>query len=292
MKSAIFLTLASAATVFAAPAPLHLIARAPPNVPSASEARTQLAGLTVAAQGPQDGYSRDLFPHWITQSGTCNTRETVLKRDGTNVVTNSACASTSGSWFSPYDGVTWSAASDVDIDHLVPLSNAWKVHSLQNTHYFKVLELTHHTVWSCRMDNCTPSSLCQRLDKPATTGCHRQRQPSKGRQGTRGVEAPASQLLLCVLAHVGQGEERVCFDYYKCGEDCVDEHVGDVLSGKGWVWVNYIEYIKLQFSCVRLTLCSLFVVRSCLRLVSMAYIAAMEIRFTVTSCIQGSIPES
>ncbi|KAL1621111.1 hypothetical protein SLS56_009316 [Neofusicoccum ribis] len=57
---------------------------------------------------------------------TCNTRETVLKRDGTNVVTSSACAATSGSWFSPYDGETWTAASDVDIDHMVPLSNAWQ----------------------------------------------------------------------------------------------------------------------------------------------------------------------
>src|SRR4051812_32563587 len=57
----------------------------------------------------------------------CNTREVVLKRDGTNVVTDSSCASTSGSWFSPYDGATWTAASDVDIDHMVPLSNAWKV---------------------------------------------------------------------------------------------------------------------------------------------------------------------
>lgn len=127
MKSTIFLTLLSASLTAALPAPLALTSRAPPNVPSASEARTQLAGLTVAAQGSQTGYSRDLFPHWITQSGACNTRETVLKRDGTNVVTDSACASTSGSWFSPYDGATWTAASDVDIDHMVPLSNAWKV---------------------------------------------------------------------------------------------------------------------------------------------------------------------
>ncbi|KAF1916289.1 hypothetical protein BDU57DRAFT_529387 [Ampelomyces quisqualis] len=126
MRSTLLLTLASIALISAAPAPLHLTARAPPNVPSASEARTQLAGLTVAVQGPQTGYSRDLFPHWITQTGACNTREQVLKRDGTNVVTNSACASTSGSWFSPFDGATWSAAADVDIDHMVPLSNAWK----------------------------------------------------------------------------------------------------------------------------------------------------------------------
>lgn len=126
MKTSLLIAAVSAAIVSAAPAPSNLSARAPPNVPSKAEATTQLAGLTVAAQGPQTGYSRDLFPHWITQSGTCNTRETVLKRDGTNVVTNDACSSVSGSWFSPYDGATWTAASDVDIDHMVPLSNAWK----------------------------------------------------------------------------------------------------------------------------------------------------------------------
>ncbi|KAF9733263.1 hypothetical protein PMIN02_011256 [Paraphaeosphaeria minitans] len=114
----------SAIAVLGAAAPVEK--RTPPNIPSTSSATTLLVGLTVKAQGPQDGYSRDLFPHWITQSGTCNTRETVLKRDGTNVVTDSACASTSGTWKSPYDGATWTAASDVDIDHIIPLSNAWK----------------------------------------------------------------------------------------------------------------------------------------------------------------------
>ena len=83
----------------------NLVARAPPNIPSESTARSLLDGLTVAAPGPQTGYSRDKFKHWITISGTCNTRETVLKRDGTNVVTSSACAATSGSWYSPYDGL-------------------------------------------------------------------------------------------------------------------------------------------------------------------------------------------
>lgn len=95
-----------------------------PTPVSAATARSYLSQLTVA---PEDrtGYSRDLFPHWITISGTCNTRETVLKRDGTNVVTDSSCAAVSGSWYSPYDGVTWTAASDLDIDHLVPLAEAW-----------------------------------------------------------------------------------------------------------------------------------------------------------------------
>ncbi|MFC0600868.1 HNH endonuclease family protein [Streptomyces palmae] len=99
---------------------------APPTPPSASTARAYLSSLTVSAEGSLDGYSRDKFPHWITQSGTCNTREVVLKRDGTNVQTDSSCAATSGSWYSAYDGATWTAASDVDIDHVVPLAEAWR----------------------------------------------------------------------------------------------------------------------------------------------------------------------
>lgn len=95
-----------------------------PTPVSAATARTYLASLTVATE-VRTGYERDLFPTWDTISGTCNTREWILKRDGTNVVTNSACTATSGSWYSPYDGATWTAASDVDIDHLVPLAEAW-----------------------------------------------------------------------------------------------------------------------------------------------------------------------
>ncbi|KUL75023.1 MULTISPECIES: HNH endonuclease family protein [unclassified Streptomyces] len=95
-----------------------------PTPVSAATARGYLSQLTVATEN-RTGYSRDLFPHWITQSGTCNTRETVLKRDGSGVVTDSSCAATSGSWYSPYDGATWTAASDLDIDHLVPLAEAW-----------------------------------------------------------------------------------------------------------------------------------------------------------------------
>jgi hypothetical protein len=98
----------------------------PPGIPSTTTAKSELASLTVKADGSQTGYSRDKFPHWIDQGSSCNTREVVLKRDGTNVHTGSDCAATSGSWFSPYDGETWTAASDVDIDHVVPLADAWR----------------------------------------------------------------------------------------------------------------------------------------------------------------------
>ncbi|MER5359099.1 HNH endonuclease family protein [Streptomyces sp. NPDC002785] len=97
-----------------------------PTPVSASTARTYLSGLTVSPEGSSTGYSRDKFPHWITQSGTCNTREVVLKRDGTNVTQDSSCAAVNGSWYSEYDGATWTAASDLDIDHVVPLAEAWR----------------------------------------------------------------------------------------------------------------------------------------------------------------------
>ncbi|MER5550886.1 HNH endonuclease family protein [Streptomyces sp. NPDC002793] len=97
-----------------------------PTPVSASTARTYLGQLTVSTEGSSSGYSRDKFPHWITQSGACNTREVVLKRDGTGVVQDSSCAATSGSWYSEYDGATWTAASDLDIDHMVPLAEAWR----------------------------------------------------------------------------------------------------------------------------------------------------------------------
>ncbi|KAJ3520147.1 hypothetical protein NM688_g9204 [Phlebia brevispora] len=81
--------------------------------------------VTVAADSNSPAYSRDQFKTWDIISGTCDTRETVLKRDGTDVVTDSSCKPTSGHWVSPYDGVATDDASDLDIDHLVPLKEAW-----------------------------------------------------------------------------------------------------------------------------------------------------------------------
>jgi hypothetical protein len=116
-------TLASAimAVLIVSPA-----AATPPDIPSTATAQSELAALTVASEGSMSGYSRSLFPHWITISGTCDTRETVLKRDGTGVTVDSSCHPIAGHWYSPYDGATWTNPSDVDIDHVVPLAEAWR----------------------------------------------------------------------------------------------------------------------------------------------------------------------
>jgi hypothetical protein len=119
----------AAAVVVGVAAPLALVSPAsatPPDIPSKATAQSELNALTVAAEGSMTGYSRSLFPHWIIISGTCDTRETVLKRDGSGVTVNSSCYPVSGSWYSPYDGATWTSPSDVDIDHVVPLAEAWR----------------------------------------------------------------------------------------------------------------------------------------------------------------------
>ncbi|WP_255632838.1 HNH endonuclease family protein [Amycolatopsis sp. TNS106] len=103
----------------AQPAPLSMSVTVP------GDAGQQLAALQVAPRGSMDGYDRKKFPHWDDHGSSCNTREVVLKRDGKNVVTGPDCAPVSGTWPSPYDGETWTKATDVDVDHMVPLAAAW-----------------------------------------------------------------------------------------------------------------------------------------------------------------------
>ncbi len=117
------LALVVAATVFG-PTPTALAE--PPNIPGEPDTRSRLAELRVAPAGSMEGYSREQFPHWSTASGECDTREVVLARDGSRVGRDSDCDAISGSWYSPYDGATWSRSSDVDIDHVVPLAEAWR----------------------------------------------------------------------------------------------------------------------------------------------------------------------
>ena len=90
-----------------------------------TQARSELAALKIAVRGTMDGYSRDEFPHWDKVDANCDVREQVLKRDGKDVKTDKDCKPTSGTWTSVYDDETWTKATDVDIDHMVPLGQAW-----------------------------------------------------------------------------------------------------------------------------------------------------------------------
>ncbi|WP_407841425.1 HNH endonuclease family protein [Streptomyces sp. DSM 116496] len=97
-----------------------------PGLSTAAVARTQLAGLKVAGQQAMTGYSRAKFTHWTGQGDACDTREVVLERSGKDVKRDSECKAVSGTWVSVYDGVTVTDAAKLDIDHMVPLANAWR----------------------------------------------------------------------------------------------------------------------------------------------------------------------
>ncbi|MCF6526120.1 HNH endonuclease [Streptomyces sp. JJ36] len=85
-----------------------------------------LDSLEVRPPGTMDGYARDRFPHWSARDGGCDTRDAVLRRDGTEVRTEDECDVVSGRWRSPFDGAEWTDPSDVDVDHVVPLAEAWR----------------------------------------------------------------------------------------------------------------------------------------------------------------------
>jgi Protein of unknown function (DUF1524) len=91
----------------------------------AAEASRQLESLIVASAGSMSGYSRDRFPHWRDAGENCDVRDTVLGRDGEDIQLK-GCNVTGGSWFSVYDDKVYDKPTEVDIDHMVPLANAWR----------------------------------------------------------------------------------------------------------------------------------------------------------------------
>jgi hypothetical protein len=95
------------------------------NASPVGDASVQLEALTVAKAGSMRGYSRAKFPHWRSRGDNCDVRDTVLKREGSKVKV-SGCNVVAGTWHSAYDDRTLDSPTEVDIDHLVPLANAWR----------------------------------------------------------------------------------------------------------------------------------------------------------------------
>jgi len=110
--------------------------------PSAQQARSELAALRVVSRHPGGpDYDRDAFgTSWSdTDHNGCNQRDDVLLRDAvagtTQVGRQGACDHDvlSGTWVDPYTGKRivlddlkdLSQAQAVQIDHIVPLAEAW-----------------------------------------------------------------------------------------------------------------------------------------------------------------------
>ena len=118
------------------------------NVPSAqaapSSAEVLLDSLAVKGRAPKTGYARAQFgATWadVNRNG-CDTRNDILKRDLTNLTFRSGtrdCVIESGTLVDPYSGTTINfvkgvkSSMEVQIDHVVALSNAWQTGAFKLT---------------------------------------------------------------------------------------------------------------------------------------------------------------
>lgn len=101
--------------------------KAPAKGAAAGTALAMLRTIPVANENGS-GYSRSLFTHWIDADGdSCNTREEVLIAESLSnaQVDRYGCKVVEGDWVSPYDNVRHSYPAGLDIDHMVPLKEAW-----------------------------------------------------------------------------------------------------------------------------------------------------------------------
>ncbi|MEU4800467.1 HNH endonuclease family protein [Streptomyces sp. NPDC023327] len=82
--------------------------------------------LPTAAES-REGYQRSKFQHWSDEDRDgCNTREEVLIAESRTAPTiGPGCKITGGQWYSYYDGETLTQPRGLDIDHMVPLAEAW-----------------------------------------------------------------------------------------------------------------------------------------------------------------------
>ena len=88
--------------------------------------QTAISQLPVRTEN-RTGYTRDQFKLWIDADGDgCDTRKEVLIAEADDPVTvGSGCSLSGGRWFSYYDRVSWTDTGRIDIDHVVPLAEAW-----------------------------------------------------------------------------------------------------------------------------------------------------------------------
>lgn len=73
-------------------------------------------------------YDRDLFEHWIDADGDgCNTRYEVLIDESTSPLTiTDRCRIDGGTWISALDGGWATTPREIEIDHHIPLAEAWR----------------------------------------------------------------------------------------------------------------------------------------------------------------------
>lgn len=90
---------------------------------------TLIAELEVKDEERSDSYDRDRFRHWVNVEEKCSAREYTLREESLKKVAyedEAECVIASGEWLSLYDNIVLTDPSSVDIDHMVPLKEAWE----------------------------------------------------------------------------------------------------------------------------------------------------------------------
>jgi hypothetical protein len=110
----------------AALAVLPLLAASPSQAAEVVTLTDAVQQLPLAAES-RAGYQRTSFKHWVdADRDSCSTRaEVLLDESRIPATVEAGCKVTAGEWFSYYDGVTVTAPGGLDIDHMVPLAEAW-----------------------------------------------------------------------------------------------------------------------------------------------------------------------
>jgi hypothetical protein len=118
-------------------APDQQVSNQPPPMSSA-DAQKMLGALPIKASAPMTGYSRDQFGQaWTDDNDApgghnkCDTRDDILRRDLTDIQPVTGCQVQSGTLHDVYTGKTIAfvrgpKSTVVQIDHMVPLGDAWQ----------------------------------------------------------------------------------------------------------------------------------------------------------------------
>ncbi|MFJ3841969.1 HNH endonuclease family protein [Streptomyces sp. NPDC090054] len=100
----------------------------PAVVPQVVPIGVAVSALQLATED-RTGYQRTSFKHWNSGANAadgCNTRMEVLLAEAVQAPEiGPGCTLIGGAWWSYYDGVLTNEARAFDIDHMVPLAEAW-----------------------------------------------------------------------------------------------------------------------------------------------------------------------
>lgn len=126
----------------------------PPPSPAPAAAAVLIPRLVIAPPpAALPDYDRKDWKHWIDADRDCrNTRAEVLIAEAAGPVTfvpDKECVVAAGEWPDPFTGETFTAARQLDVDHLVPLANAhrsggWQWDAARKRDFANSLDYANH----------------------------------------------------------------------------------------------------------------------------------------------------